>query len=138
MLDGATDDRSLGRPGTCLQPMQWDDGAMVPPPGDAADLPRRLPQRLPKEAVEAPPWHPGLGEPIVQTWERLTRPTLAIYVRDRWRRCPLISRQRLRDGRTIVQVDIHLDSDTSYQARTYWWDGDAMYITKAGDPPFEP
>ncbi|SHM43807.1 hypothetical protein SAMN05216268_11115 [Streptomyces yunnanensis] len=73
----------------------------------------------------------------MQTWDRLTRPVLAVRVRSRWERCPIISVQLYRDGHVAVQVDIHLDSDTVYQARTYRWDPRAMYILRRGDPPHE-
>nr|WSX25530.1 hypothetical protein OG690_38250 [Streptomyces tubercidicus] len=93
----------------------------------------------PAEAVEVPPWNPDQGPlPEVQTWPRLSRPVLDIHVRGQWRHCPVIAVQRYPDGRVAVQVDVHLDSDTSYQARTYRWDPDAMRIVAAGDPPLEP
>ncbi|PBC72306.1 MULTISPECIES: hypothetical protein [unclassified Streptomyces] len=93
----------------------------------------------PHEAVEATPWAPGQGpSPTVQTWPRTSRPALRVFIRGQWRRCPVIAVHRYRDGRTAVQVDVHLDSDTSYQARTYRWDPDAMRIAAAGDPPLEP
>ena len=92
----------------------------------------------PHDAVETPPWAPQQGPPPdVQTWPHLSRPTLAIHVRGRWERCPVIAVHRYPDGRIAVQVDIHLDSDTSYQARTYRWDPDAMSIVRRGDPPLE-
>lgn len=92
----------------------------------------------PAEAVEAPPWNPEQGPPpTVQTWDRLHRPTLQVYVRGQWHRCPVIALHRYRDGRIAVQVDVHLDSDTSYQARTYRWNPDAMRIIRRGDPPLE-
>ncbi|MGW7636152.1 hypothetical protein [Streptomyces decoyicus] len=93
----------------------------------------------PHEAVEAPPWAPGEGPPpTVQTWPRTSRPTLRIRIRGQWRRCPVIAVHRYQDGRTAVQVDVHLDSDTSYQARTYQWNPDAIRIAAAGDPPLAP
>ncbi|MFI0156176.1 hypothetical protein [Streptomyces lydicus] len=92
----------------------------------------------PVEAVEAPPWDPKAGPaPVVQTWARLTRPALDVYVRGRWRRCPVIALHRYEDGWLAVQVDVHLDSATSYQARTYRWDPAAMRIARRGEPPLE-
>ncbi|MEU7435674.1 hypothetical protein AB0B07_33275 [Streptomyces sioyaensis] len=93
----------------------------------------------PHEAVEAPPWAPEQGPPpTVQTWPRTSRPVLRIWIRGEWRWCPVIAVHRCRDGRTAVQVDVHLGSDTSYAARTYRWDPDAMRIARRGEPPLEP
>lgn len=92
----------------------------------------------PAEATEVPPWAPGDPKPTVQPWPRLSRPALRIFIRGEWRYCPVIAAHRYPDGRTAVQVDIHLDSDTSYQARTYRWDPAAIRITVRGKPPFEP
>ncbi|MGY5127340.1 hypothetical protein [Streptomyces nigrescens] len=101
--------------------------AGVPPPPE------------PREAVEVPPWAPGQDSPsTVQTWPRLSRPVLRIWIRGVWRRCPVIALHHYPDGRRAVQVDVHLDSDTSYQARTYQWDPAAMRIVAPGDPPIEP
>ncbi|BCK74068.1 hypothetical protein Srufu_080210 (plasmid) [Streptomyces libani subsp. rufus] len=92
----------------------------------------------PREAVEAPPWKPADGPPPhVQTWPRTTRPTLVIRIRGQWRRCPVIAVHTYRDGQRAVQVDVHLDSDTSYQARTYRWDPDTMSVVRRGEPPLE-
>lgn len=93
----------------------------------------------PREAVEAPPWNAAQGPPpTVQTWPRTSRPALRIWIRGQWRRCPVIALQHYADGRRAVQVDVHLDSDTSYQARTYRWDPAAMRIVARGEPPIEP
>lgn len=97
-----------------------------------------MPTPDPHEAVEAPPWSAAQGPPpTVQTWPRLSRPALEVFIRGQWQHCPVIAVQRYRDGRLAVQVDVHLDSDTSYQARTYRWDPDAMRIAAAGDPPLD-
>lgn len=73
----------------------------------------------------------------MQTWPRASRPALRVYIRGVWRYCPVIAVQRYPDGRVAVQVDVHLDSDTSYQARTYRWDPDIMRIAERGEPALE-
>ncbi|MFG2532770.1 hypothetical protein [Streptomyces sp. NPDC048516] len=96
------------------------------------------PEPEPVEAVETPPWKPADGPPpAVQTWPRTTRPALVIRIRGQWRCCPVIALHRYEDGRRAVQVDVHLESDTSYQARTYRWDPAAMSVVHRGDPPLE-
>ncbi|MFI2078454.1 hypothetical protein [Streptomyces triculaminicus] len=88
----------------------------------------------PREPKEAPPWREEQGPPPqVHSWPPGKRPALRLYVGGRWQYCPVHMRLTYPDGRVAYQVDVHIQSDTSYSIRTYWWDSEIMRVAHGSD-----
>ncbi|MEU1309532.1 hypothetical protein ABZ419_11640 [Streptomyces cinnamoneus] len=87
-----------------------------------------------REPEEAPPWREEHGpKPRVYTWPPGQHPALRIYLSGSWRYCPVRMRLDFPDGRTAYQVDVHIETRTSYSVRTYWWDPEVMRVAHGSD-----